>query len=274
MKKGSGLITDMTGQRFGMLVVLAFAGVKGSAQHATWRCVCDCGNETVAVGASIRAGRTRSCGCLSRETRFTNKYGLKHGKSGTRTHSIWIGMHERCRNVSAPDAHLYALKGIRVCDRWNDFALFLEDMGEAPDGMSLDRVDGNAGYSKENCRWATPKQQANNMATNRLIEFAGKTQTLSMWADELGIKANTLLCRIRRGLSLERAMQPRIGNIRAEAKIARTRQCQACGKDFIPRVAQIRAGAGKYCSQACNGAARVKAINKTIGRLMAEMEQA
>lgn len=262
---------NMTGQRFGMLVVVAFAGIKGSAQHATWRCVCDCGTETVAVGASLRAGRTRSCGCMSEKRWFTSKYSLKHGHSQrTRTYSIWSGMHERCRNVRDKKAHLYALKGVRVCERWNDFTLFIEDMGEAPDGMSLDRIDGNLGYSKENCRWATPKQQANNMASNRMIEFDGRTQTLSMWADEIGIKANTLLCRIRRGVPLDLAMRPGAVNVRAEKKRARSRKCPVCGSDFIPRPAQLRAGQGKYCSHACDGAARTKRTADTIEALTKE----
>lgn len=268
MKKRSHKL-NMTGRRFGMLTVVEFAGVKGSAQHAAWRCVCDCGNETVAVGASMRAGRTQSCGCLSAETRFTSKYALKHGRSGSRTHSIWAGMHERCRNANGRKAHLYALKGIRVCERWSDFSLFLEDMGEAPAGMTLDRIDGERGYSKENCRWATPKQQANNTSANHLISFNGETKTLSIWADELGIKSNTLLCRIRRGVPLELAMQPGTVNVRTEAKRSRTRKCLVCGADFIPRPAQLRAGSGKFCSHACSTATRAK--NPITGRFLADV---
>lgn len=260
------LLKDMTGQRFGMLTVVSFAGVKGSAQHARWNCVCDCGRPTVAVGASIRAGKTRSCGCLSVATRITGDKSRVHGKSRARAYGIWRGMHQRCSDPNDKKAHLYVNKGIRVCERWQSFPAFYEDMGEPPIGASLDRIDGNKGYSPDNCRWATPKQQANNMATNRLLNYQGRTQTLSQWADEIGIKANTLLCRIRRGVPMELAMQSGHVNVRAEKKRSRTRQCLVCGADFIPRTAQLRAGVGKYCSQACNGAARA-AINETIRRL-------
>jgi hypothetical protein len=79
-------------------------------------------------------------------------------------------------------------------------------MGERPSGMTLDRMNGNLGYEPSNCRWATPKEQGNNTAANHLLEFRGKRQTISLWSDELGIKANTIVCRIRRGWSTERAL--------------------------------------------------------------------
>jgi hypothetical protein len=103
--------------------------------------------------------------------------------------------------------HLYVGKGITVCDRWKDFLFFLEDMGEAPDGHSIDRINGNKGYEPGNCRWATPKIQANNMSSNHVIEYKGQSQTLQTWADQIGIRSNTLLYRLKRGWSVERAME-------------------------------------------------------------------
>lgn len=212
-------VKDISGMKFGMVTVIDRADfLIGSAQHAAWRCVCDCGNEFITSGASIRAGRTRSCGCKSAEKWFTNTTGLIHGKSRCRAYKIWAGMHARCRRPTKK-SHLYFGKGIRVCERWNNFANFMEDMGDPPDGTSIDRIDGNGHYSPENCRWATKKEQANNMRTNRVLEHGGLSMSVAGWAEKLGVKQNTLLYRIRRGWSVEEALtitvHPRRKAIRA-----------------------------------------------------------
>ena len=169
-----------------------------------WRCICDCGQSRIIEGTGLRAGRNKSCGCAS--PRFQSVYGLNHRGHEGRTYGIWRGMHSRCVDHKHKKAHLYAKKGIKVCDRWKDFANFLVDMGEAPIGMSIDRIEGDKSYEPGNCRWATPKQQGNNTTANKILEFDGRSQTLSLWADELGIKANTIVYRLRRGWSVEKAL--------------------------------------------------------------------
>lgn len=197
---------QMTGLRFGSLLVGSYAGSVGSAQHASWNCVCDCGNKTVAVGAYMRRGVTLSCGCKSVKQRFTSERVTTHGKSMSKIYRIWQNMKRRCSSDAlGKERKNYFLKGIRVCDRWMEFDNFYADMGDAPDGMSIDRIDGSKGYEPSNCRWATPKQQGNNTSSNRIVEFNGEKFTLAQLAEKVGIKQNSLLYRIRRGWSVEDA---------------------------------------------------------------------
>ena len=240
---------DMLHLRFGLLTVVCRSN-NSKDGSAMWECVCDCGAKRVIAGTSLRAGRYQSCGCVS--PRFTSERLLTHGMSSTRTYRIWSGMRTRCGDGCAEKSrHKYVDKGVTVCDRWQVFENFLADMGEAPLGMSIDRIDSNGHYEPANCRWATAKQQANNMSVNHVVEFNGRALTVALWADELGIKPNTLLYRLRRGIATHRALQSsmqRIGKVRAAQ---RKRKCLTCGSEFIPRQSQLRQGAGKFCSRKC-----------------------
>ncbi len=111
----------------------------------------------------------------------------------------WAQMIDRCENPRNSSFRNYGGRGIAVCDRWHSFENFLSDMGERPDGMTIERVDNAKGYSPENCAWATRKEQLNNMRTNRIIEAFGKKQTLQQWCDEYAMPTNTLKNRIYRG---------------------------------------------------------------------------
>lgn len=156
-------IIDLKGQRIGAWKVLSFAGPNSYGQ-STWLCRCRCGTERKVNAQTLREKLTSSCGCLKGAAiaLFRTKHG--HSRGGeSRTYVIWGGMHNRCRNETHVGWKYYGGRGIKVCDRWNDFQNFLEDMGEAPKSRSLDRfpnMDGD--YEKSNCRWATTTQQANN----------------------------------------------------------------------------------------------------------------
>lgn len=161
---------DLTGQTFGRLTVLSRAGHQKG--HTLWFCECECGVTKAILAASLRSGVTRSCGCLRAEGLGT--YARKHGKSDTRIYTIWQNMIRRCSDQTLPSYWRYGGRGITVCSRWKSFDHFLTDMGEPiSEGLSLDRIDNDKGYSKENCRWATSTEQARNKSNTLKIQFNG-----------------------------------------------------------------------------------------------------
>jgi len=185
---------DLAGQRFGRLTVVSRA--KNSKEGSSrWNCECDCGGTTMASCHDLRSGHTRSCGCLSRDR--AREAHLSHGMCGTSTHGIWKTMRQRCMNPNNPGYKNYGDRGITVCERWDKFENFYEDMGERPKGMSIDRRDNNGNYCPENCSWDTRKNQSRNTRRTILIEYQGKTQCMKAWSEELGIKYMTLWYRLR-----------------------------------------------------------------------------
>lgn len=120
-----------------------------------------------------------------------------------------MGMRSRCKNKNNPAYKRYGAAGIDVCERWDEFENFLRDMGNCPtDGHSIDRIDGNLGYFKENCRWATSKEQARNRSSQPRITFNGVTKTPVEWAEETGLHRKTIMRRIRRGASIHEVLSP------------------------------------------------------------------
>lgn len=127
-------------------------------RNEKWLFSCDCGETKVISLKHVKYGKTRSCGCIRRET--AKKLRTSHGMEGTKIYNIWKAMKKRCNNHNDPSYENYGGRGIQVCDRWLDsFENFYEDMGERPEGKSLERVDNNKGYSKENCVWEVRRKQ-------------------------------------------------------------------------------------------------------------------
>ena len=123
---------------------------------------------------------------------------------------IWRDMLRRCEDKRNQAYYRYHGRGIKVCARWHKFENFLEDMGKRPKGMTLDRIDNNGNYCKENCRWATYKEQANNARSNRILEFNGEKMNLSQWAEKIGIQSGTIHARLKVGWSVERALTEKL----------------------------------------------------------------
>ncbi len=134
-------------------------------------------------------------------------HNMRHGMFGTKIYSIWGGIIQRCHNEQCPAYPRYGGRGITVSDEWRTFENFYRDMGERPQGKSLDRSDNDKGYSKENCRWATPKEQARNTRKNLYITHKGQTYLLLEWAEQLGLKSFTLRKRLENGWSIKSALK-------------------------------------------------------------------
>lgn len=186
---------DLTGQRFGRLTALR----PEYRKHRGWACRCDCGATTWVLTAALINNNTKSCGCAK------HKHG--HGAEHPLTYRIWVEMRRRCRSLHRPAYGNYGGRGINVCPEWHDYAVFLKDMGEAPENATIERIDNNRGYAPNNCRWATRAEQNNNKRSNRRIQALGKTQTIAQWSRETGIHKDTLWRRLTKlGWSPERAL--------------------------------------------------------------------
>jgi len=197
-----GKFTDLTGQKFGRLTVIERAENIPSGK-TWWLCQCKCGNQTIVRSDSLKGGVTKSCGCLHKELSFERcKQRMKHGHSMvnivSKTYSIWRNIIQRCNNPNCRNYKNYGGRGIKVCDKWLKFEDFLQDMGEKPEGLSLDRVDNNGNYCKGNCRWATWKEQQRNSRNNRLITINGETKCLAEWCEIYKKPYQTVYNRINR----------------------------------------------------------------------------
>lgn len=198
---------DMTGQRFGRLVVL------GRAEQSKWRCRCDCGNEVAILGGNLQKGFTKSCGCLNSELSADRK--TIHGGYGTRLYKEWSSIKDRCYRPKTAGYDRYGGRGITMCDEWLDNFGAFRDWAMANgyrDDLTIDRKDNNGPYSPENCRWITLKEQQNNRSNNTLITCWGRTQTLQQWADETKISRHTISARLKRGWDTERALTEPVKN--------------------------------------------------------------
>lgn len=191
---------NMTGLKYNRLTAIEFVGHNKYGQ-ALWKFKCDCGSETILPGKSVRAGNTKSCGCLNVESstkRITEK-NTTHGESNTRLFRIWSGMKTRCENPKASNYADYGGRGIAVCSEWQNYAEFsnwARRNGYA-DNLSIDRINNSEGYCPNNCRWTNSKTQARNRRSGKRITFNGETHSIVEWAEKIGISGDALGKRLK-----------------------------------------------------------------------------
>lgn len=180
------------GMRFGRLIVLDVAKPAHTGASRSL-CRCDCGETRIVTNGNLQSGNTTACGCVRIEKTTT------HGMSKHRLYQTWRSMLDRCNNSGNKYYHRYGGRGIKVCERWNDFANFAADMdGTYQEGLTLDRVDNDGGYALENCHWVTQFEQQWNTSKTVLIQFAGEWLPLREAARQAGIPQNSVSQRVAR----------------------------------------------------------------------------
>lgn len=193
-----GQFVDLTGLVFGKLTAVSRAGSNG--RGAVWNCQCVCGKAMIVPSDSLRSGNTKSCGRCARET---------HGGSRSRLYRIWKCMKARCYDPKSDSYGRYGARGVTVCGEWMDFSTFQSwaITNGYRDNLSIDRVDGSAGYAPDNCRWATALEQQHNLSSNVMLTAHGKTMTMAEWARITGMPYTTLWGRIKAGWSADMAIE-------------------------------------------------------------------
>ena len=198
---------DIVGKKFNKLLVLELDHIKPHPNPTKgvfyyYKCQCECGNTTVTRRERIIGGETKSCGCIS-------KRATTHGLSNTRLFRIWRGIKTRCNNSNSPEYNRYGARGIKVCQEWlDDFMNFYNwaMSNNYSDDLTIDRIDVNGDYCPDNCRWATPSEQANNKRNNRIVEYKGQKYTLKQLSVKYNINWHTLLGRLEANWSIEDAL--------------------------------------------------------------------
>lgn len=221
---------DLSGKRFGRLTAIEIVGrtiCPNGTRQTMWRCKCDCGNETTVKYIALVSGNTKSCGCGEKENKLANMRNAwennrksvgKHFLGCLEEHPLyktWKTMLTRCYNPNSMSYKHYGGRGIKVCERWsgeNGFENFVNDMGERPNGTTLDRIDVNSAYCPENCRWATTEQQMNNRTDNSRVILDGESITCSQLCRRYGFYYTYVTHLIHDGVDvnevIRRALRP------------------------------------------------------------------
>lgn len=204
---------DLAGKHFGYLKVIE-RSENTKYGEACWLCECKCGTRKIIGGYKLRKGITKSCGCLAAELSSERK--KTNGKKGVRLYRIWQGMIQRTTNPNNNEYKDYGGRGIDICKEWrNSFETFEKWANENgyADNLTIDRKDNEKGYSPDNCRWITQREQNRNKRSNHYLTYKGETKTLTEWAEEMGISKEVLRHRIvKMGWTAEKALTTKIGN--------------------------------------------------------------
>ncbi len=203
---------DITGQKFNRLTAIRFSHNVGCSYY--WLFRCDCGKEKIIQKGNVISETIKSCGCYRKENQSIQaKKNIKHGLSSTRFYHIWRHISRRCGNKNAREYKDYGGRGIKLL--WNKFEDFRDDMYKSylkhieefgEKDTSIDRIDNNGHYSKENCRWATQKEQMLNTRRNRIVEYKGVKKSITLWAEEFNMNRNVIYGRLGLGWSIEKIL--------------------------------------------------------------------
>ena len=201
-------MNDLTGKRFGKLVAIEAVG-RDKHRYVVWRCKCDCGKECIVSAGNIK--KTKSCGCWNTEAIIMRN--TSHGGSQSKLYKVWASIKQRCSNSKNKRYKDYGGRGITLCDEWKDFEPFKEWALENGyrEGLQLDRVDNNKGYSPNNCRFVEAKENCRNKRDNVFITVENKTGTISEWAEMSGIPAKAISKRLKAGWGAKDAVSIPLG---------------------------------------------------------------
>lgn len=186
---------DLTGQVFGRLTVID----RLEADRRKWACRCSCGNTRNIPTSDLTSGHTKSCGCFMVENIIARSTTHGHAARGAydSTYNTWAAMIQRCTNTSLENYPRYGGRGITVCERWREsFVAFLEDVGNRPEGTSIERINNDGNYELSNVRWATRAEQSNNKANSRRVEYEGAMLTVAELADRVDLPYDALYKRL------------------------------------------------------------------------------
>jgi hypothetical protein len=204
-------LIDLTGKKFGRLAVIQKENSE-KGKSVKWLCQCECGNFVSVQGGSLKAGKTKSCGCYNREvaTKLCKERST-HNLSRTPFYIAWLNMKARCENTNKKEYKHYGGRGIKVCDKWKNFEIFYEDMYSSyKRGLTLDRIDVNGNYCKENCRWITIQEQSNNKRSNIMFTIEEHTDNLKNLCTIYNINYYTAYGRLLKGLPIERVLKDKL----------------------------------------------------------------
>jgi len=188
---------DRTGEQVGRLTILS--DWKREKKVTSWKCLCECGTEKWIRANHLTESHTRSCGCLMLDTNTS------HNKSRSLEYKVWDSMIQRCGNKSHKAYDNYGGRGISVCSEWQDFENFYADMGDK-EGLTLERLDNDKGYSKDNCKWASWSENNRNRRSIRIVELDGVSKSVVEWAEVTGLKIQTICSRLNKGWTAERTL--------------------------------------------------------------------
>lgn len=247
-----GKIIDLTGRRFGRLVALEFVGRKNG--RTLWKCICDCGKESITAYSNLMSGNTKSCGCLEKANlEYFQRHSYRRKSAGIDfsenldkhpLYGLWSSMLTRCYNKNSAHYNSYGGRGIKVCDRWQPgnlgFEHFVNDMGARPSKMyTLDRINNDGDYCPENCRWATITQQANNKQKSVIIYYAGKRVYLKKLCQILGLNYSRVAHQIQKGFDINTIISNNGADFRRKGFKGNTEKYKNFNKNitlFIPQL--------------------------------------